>query len=91
MTGGLDLYPRARFSAYRQEGGQSLICARCASEAWGIRTLWRAIRAIQQDPPVEAVELSQLLPEAPGSCCSACGVSFWDQLPTVSERRRVDR
>lgn len=80
MTEGeLDLYPRARYSAYRS--GSSLLCARCACDRWGIRSLWRALHGYQQDPDIETLLLSKVLPEEPGACCRECGTSFWAQLP----------
>ena len=78
--GELDLYPRARYSAFyaSEHGG---VCARCACERWGIRSLWRAVQGIHQVPVVEARPLSRVLQELPGACCDECGGSFWAELP----------
>lgn len=82
MTEGeLDLYPRARYSAYRSAAGSELMCARCACDRWGIRSLWRALHGYQQEPSIDTLLLSRVLPEEPGACCTACGGSFWGQLP----------
>lgn len=88
MSGGeLDLFPRARYSAfYPSDLPGVLVCARCAVEEWGIRSVWRAVHAIRQDPVIEARPLSELLPESPGACCTECGTSFWVQLPAPTGR-----
>ena len=82
MSGLLDIYPRARHSAYRlHDGPEDLICARCSAERWGLPALWRALHRIVDPPRLEARPLAPVLLEHPGACCSACGQSFWHQLP----------
>jgi hypothetical protein len=82
----LDLYPRARFSAYYPEGVPGiLMCAECAIGRFGVRSVWRALHAIKADPVLESRALGFILREVPGAACTECSEPFWDQLPPSPE------
>ena len=84
MASPLDLYPRARYCAY-EDTGPGMLCAVCATDAYGIRVVWQALHLIANEPGIKQVPLGSLLRDRPLEPCRACLTLLWETLPEPAE------
>lgn len=80
MRSPLDLYPRAKYCAY-EDDGPGLLCAGCATDEYGIRVVWQALHSIQNDVGLTQVPLGWLLRKSPLEPCRECLTVLWETLP----------